>query len=200
MNKKIVYRILGVVIPVFITLIILAVYVFNQANVSRTEIGIISQTPQFELTSQNNEPFGNSDMTGHLNLVYFFFASCQGPCPILTANLKELYKQFDENEKIQFIGITVDPTNDSPEALKEYAIKNEIDVTNWKFLTGELETIQEISLKGFLLATDSFPTMHSTKVVLVDHLGRIRKYYDGLDMASLNVLKTNVRELIKEVK
>jgi len=199
-SRKIILRILGVAIPVLITLVFLSSYVFQQANQSRAELGIISQVPQFDLITQNNEPFSDKDMAGQLNLVYFFFSSCRGPCPIIVANMKELYNQFDENEKIQFIGITVDPTNDSAEALKEYAIENNIDVNNWKFLTGEMEKIQEISLNGFLLATDSFPTMHSTKIVLVDHLGQIRQYYDGLDMASLNVLKTNVRELIKEIK
>lgn len=198
-SKKTIGRIIGVVLPIFIFLIAGASFVIFKANSSRSDIQVIAALPAFELTTQDNQPFGTDQMKGKLNLVYFFFSSCQGPCPIITNNLVELSRQFGESDKIQFIGISVDPRTDTPEVLKAFADQYNLKSSNWKLLRGDIEKIEEISQKGFLLAADGLPMMHSTRVVLVDQNCNIRQYYDATDMASLNILKTNVRELIKEL-
>ncbi len=198
-SKKMVGRIIGVVVPIVLFLIVSASFVIYKANSSRSDLQIIAALPEFQLMTQDNELFGTKEMKGKLNLVYFFFSSCQGPCPIMTNNLVDISKKFGENDKIQFIGISVDPQRDTPEVLRAFANEYNLKSSNWKLLRGDIDRIEEISQKGFLLAADGFPMMHSTKVVLVDQNGNIRQYYDATDMASLNIMKTNVRELIKEL-
>ncbi len=52
-----------------------------------------------------------------------------------------------------------------------------------------------VSENGFMLAGD-LPTIHSTKLVLVDSDRKIRGYYDSFDEESLRLLTVHVRELL----
>jgi hypothetical protein len=52
-----------------------------------------------------------------------------------------------------------------------------------------------VSEEGFMLAGD-LPTIHSTKLILVDEDRKIRGYYDSFDEESLRLLTVHVRELL----
>jgi protein SCO1/2 len=75
-----------------------------------------------------------------LNLMY---ASCQGVCPVITANLVKARKLLPEAARAQvhFYSFTVKPEEDTPEKLREYA---EMHGTGpgWLFLTGSPEDIE----------------------------------------------------------
>lgn len=71
-----------------------------------------------------------------LNVVY---TSCKDACPLITRKLKEVRDALGEPlaRKVHFISISSDPEQDSPQALKVFAAKNEADDPNWTFLTGD---------------------------------------------------------------
>jgi len=70
-----------------------------------------------------------------LNVVY---TSCKDACPLITRKLKEVRDALGEPlaRKVHFISISSDPANDTPQALKTFAAKNQADDPNWTFLTG----------------------------------------------------------------
>jgi cytochrome oxidase Cu insertion factor (SCO1/SenC/PrrC family) len=71
-----------------------------------------------------------------LNVVY---TNCKDACPLITRKLKEVRAALGEPlaSKVHFISISSDPENDSPQALKAFAAKNEAADPNWTFLTGD---------------------------------------------------------------
>ena len=100
--------------------------------------------------------------------------------------LQRLLKSRSLGRGVRLVSFTVDPENDSPGVLNQYARRYEADPRKWKFLTGDRDEIWELSKKGFKLpvaenpADADMPIFHTSKFVLVDRLGRIRAYYDGL--------------------
>ena len=50
-----------------------------------------------------------------------------------------------------------------------------------------------------MLYADELPQGHAIKFILIDQNGKIRKYYDGTDKASMAVLRNDLNKLIKEI-
>lgn len=80
-------------------------------------------------------------------LINLMYATCEGACPIVTANLVRVYDTLkDRMGKDLFIhSMTVKPEEDDPKALKEFAEMHRALLPGWTFLTGDpydLETIR----------------------------------------------------------
>jgi protein SCO1/2 len=85
---------------------------------------------------------------GKMVVISFIFTSCKDFCPLTTARLAQVEEKLGERvgRDIFFYSITVDPENDSPEKLKEYADSFHVG-PGWKFVTGKLEDIRAINNK-----------------------------------------------------
>ncbi len=183
---------------VFFVLAVAALLVLNKARQSRAEVPVLGILPNFIFTERDGQPFGLADMKGKINVVDFIFTHCKGPCPVMAGKMSGFYKLYAGSDKVQFISISVDPQNDSLPVLREYAARQGVTDKRWVFLRAPLDSVVNLSENGFMIAADDLPGGHSTKFVLVDGQGRIRGYYDGLDDASLEILKTHIRELARE--
>ncbi|SYZ72606.1 Electron transport protein SCO1/SenC [Candidatus Zixiibacteriota bacterium] len=184
----------------FFVLAVAALLVLNKASQSRAEIPVLGQLPAFTFTAQDGQPFGRDNMMGKINVVDFIFTHCKGPCPVMASKMSNLYKLYAGSDKVQFISISVDPENDSLSILREYAARQGVTDNRWVFLRAPLDSVVQLSEKGFMIAADDLPAGHSTKFILVDGQGQIRGYYDGLDDASLEIMKTHIRELAQHMK
>ena len=78
-------------------------------------------------------------------VISFFYASCTQICPLATARLSELQDVLGDSvgREIFFYTISVDPENDTPERLKNYAEAMRAG-PGWLFLTGLPEDIKII--------------------------------------------------------
>jgi protein SCO1/2 len=73
----------------------------------------------------------------HIVVINSFFASCTGSCPIMSKTFLLLQSRLGERvgKDVILVSITVDPANDTPDALKAYA-KRMGARPGWYFLTG----------------------------------------------------------------
>lgn len=193
------FKFKGLILGIFgvFFLAVLALLVIEISNRSRAQIAVLKEVPPFEFTERDGTSFGKQEMMGKINIVNFFFTSCQGPCPFMNSKVAELYKKYSTTDKVQFISISVDPQRDSLNVLKKYAQKFGAVDRRWLFLRGDLKQVQELTEKGFLLGGE-LPNLHSTKLVLVDQAGFIRGYYSCYDEESLKLLTVHVRELLRK--
>jgi len=185
---------------VFFILAVMALLVINQARRSRAEIPILAQLPEFTFIQQNGQPFELINMKGKISVVDFIFTRCKGPCPIMATKMGELYNLYSGSEKVQFVSISVDPDNDSLPVLRDYAARQGVTDNRWVFLRAPIDSVINLSENGFKIAADDLPGGHTTRFILVDSKGRIRGYYDGLDNASLEIMKTHIRRLLQETR
>lgn len=154
--------------------------------------------PAFALTDQNGNAFGLEDLEDKVWVAKFFFTSCSGPCPIMSANMADIYTQFAEEESVHFVSVTVDPATDTPERLAEYAAVYDANPERWHFLTGDLDIISDLALEGFKLGSPDNPVHHADRMILVDRNGMIRGYYAGTEEEGLRRLSAAIEQLNQE--
>lgn len=86
--------------------------------------------------------FYSDVLKGKTVIVNAFFTTCTGVCPPMNRNLQKVQDAFGERigKDIFIVSISVDPANDTPERLKEYAARFRAR-TGWTFLTGAKENV-----------------------------------------------------------
>jgi protein SCO1/2 len=169
---------------------------FNECDVNETGQHFI---PDFKLTTHEGRMRGSEELNGKITIVDFFFTSCPSICPIMSKEMERVDDAFRNDKRVQIYSISIDPDYDSPEVLKDYAIRHNATPDKWFFLTGDKQEIYNLARCGFILPTidgmgepDDF--IHSDKFVLVDELGRIRGYYSGTDRDEVDrlILETKI--------
>ncbi|WP_441287791.1 SCO family protein [Sorangium sp. KYC3313] len=99
-----------------------------------------------ELVDQHGRAhrFYDGLLRGRKVLINFAFTSCKGVCPTMTANLARVQALLRaRGQAVTMLTITVDPENDTPAALKEYAAKFKAG-EGWYFLTGTPENVATV--------------------------------------------------------
>lgn len=159
---------------------------------------ILGQVKAFKLTNSEGAEFSSSELQGKVWLTNFFFTSCQGICPATIAELRKIYRQFDSQEALHFVSISVDAKTDTPQVIKEYAKTHEIESSRWHLLTGDPKEVDRISTESFMIGTFADPSIHSDRVVLVDKKGQIRGFFSSRHEEELAALKEGIVELLRE--
>jgi len=111
----------------------------------------------------------------------------------------------------KIVSFSVDPERDTPEKLLVYANTYGADPKYWNFLTGPLDEVTQIVVKGFKISMGKMPpegekipvgeifdVVHGEKFVLVDDRGQIRGYYDS-DSPGIEKLIIDLQSLLKKV-
>ncbi|WP_046755991.1 SCO family protein [Kordia jejudonensis] len=161
------------------------------------------KAPSFNLTNQLSSSVTEADFKDKIHVVDFFFTSCPTICPQMTNHLKLVEKVFMKEDRVAIISYSIDPKNDTPEQLKRYAKNYDIDNNKWTFLTGNSETIFELSKDYKVRAFDDSNDLgknliHDGTFVLVDGSQRIRGYYNGLEEMDTKRLIKDILTLLKE--
>lgn len=101
------------------------------------------------LVNQNGEKmrFYSDLLQGKTVIINSFFATCQGSCLPLLRNLQKVQEALGDRlgKDARIISISVDPSMDTPAALKSYADKLQAK-PGWYFLTGDKASV-EFALK-----------------------------------------------------
>lgn len=161
-------------------------------------IPVLGSITDFSLTAATGQPFHSADMTGKIWVADFIFTSCAGICPVMTRAMAELQETFSQNDNVQFVSISVDPTTDTPEVLTQYAQRHNADPAQWHFLTGEIDSIRSISTEIFKVGSLDDPINHSPRFILIDGAGNIRGFYMGTESQDVQRLSSDIERLLKE--
>src|SRR5699024_11335859 len=97
-----------------------------------------SEVGEFTAVNQDNEEVTNEDFSGEWRVADFVFTNCTTVCPPMTRNMSALQDTLDEkelNDKVQLVSFSVDPENDTHEALTEFSEEHNEDFTNWTFIS-----------------------------------------------------------------
>ena len=161
----------------------------------------------FELTNQLGDRVTlNGDLKGKIVVVDFFFISCSSICPKLTGNMKILQRAFKKNDTtVHLLSVSVNPEEDTVEALRAYADKYEVNHDHWWFLTGDRKVVYNLARNDLGLSIQPAnggldDLIHSEKLVLIDKDRYIRGYYNGLDTAELKRCADDIGMLSLEKK
>jgi protein SCO1/2 len=155
--------------------------------------------PAFSLTNQLGETVTEKTFENKIYIADFFFTTCPGICPKMTANMKVLQDAFLNDDDILLLSHSVTPETDSVPALKKYADSKGVINTKWHLVTGDRKEIYDLGRQSYFAEEDlgeektEDDFLHTENFVLIDENRHIRGIYSGLN-------KTAVQQLIADVK
>lgn len=144
---------------------------------------VIGPAPQFTLDSASGGKVALAGLRGKVLAVTFIFTTCTSTCPILTAKMVEIGRRLggDFGPRINFVAITVDPLNDTPDRLRDYATAHSADAPGWRFLTGKPDEVHAVLQRYGVYAKkgESGEVDHLFLTSLIDKAGLLRVQYLG---------------------
>lgn len=140
----------------------------------------------FKAVNQDGEQISFSDFKGKVWIADFIYTQCDSVCSPMTANMAKLQqKMAAKGINAQIVSFSIDPVNDKPAVLKNYADGVGAKYSNWNLLTGYKQNfIESFANKSFMAAaakqkgTNQF--VHSTYFYLVNKDGIVLQKYDGV--------------------
>jgi cytochrome oxidase Cu insertion factor (SCO1/SenC/PrrC family) len=153
--------------------------------------------PDFSLSDQSGRSFqSNEALKGKVWVANFVFTRCSGPCPRMTSQFRKLRDELKDPSELRMVSFTIDPANDTPEALATYGKSFGANPDKWYFLTGAQKDLNHLSHDVFRLSTIDGTLEHSSRFVLVDRESRIRGFYDSSDAEAMQKLASDVKGLL----
>ena len=158
----------------------------------------------FHLIDQEGKVFTEKDMANKICVVNFFFTSCPGICPKMTANMASLQDKFKTDDAILLVSHSVTPLKDSVAVLANYAQHKKVHYNKWRLLTGTKSEIYDLGRNYYFVEEDlgekkdTSVFLHTENFILIDKDRRIRGVYNGIDQSSITSLLEDIEVLEKE--
>ncbi len=194
------------------SLVIAAAFVFSLLGGSSPQAGDLSfpadalrtsfKPPEISLTSHTGEPVDLARLKGKVVLVTAVYASCPHTCPLILTQAKNAIAELDPTERrdLHVIGVTIDPSNDSPEVLAELAEMHDLTPPLYNLVTGDTAEVERV-LDDLGVARqyneETGQIDHANLFVLVDRSGRIA-YRFSLGENQQRWLVSGLRVLLHE--
>ena len=168
-------------------------------------IGYNHKIAPFAFTNQNGNKVTNKDYEGKIYVADFFFTTCQTICPKMTDNMVWLQDKIKDNPKVKLLSHSVFPNEDTVEVLKKYAKEKGVLDSKWNLVTGNQQEIYKIARQSYLVVKTGKPEelydmVHTENFVLVDQKGRIRGFYNGLNIDKTVKGEKNLTQLLEDIE
>ena len=158
--------------------------------------------PELSLTNQANEEIDLASLNGKVVVVTAMYASCPHTCPLIVAQSKRAIAALspEEREDLRFVGVTLDPANDSPEVLARLAGIQGLETPLYNLVTGPEDEVERV-LDDMGVARQRNPETgiidHANLFLLIDREGRLA-YRFGLGERQERWLTSALRVLLRE--
>ena len=170
--------------------IFLMLPVFLSIKEQKDEMVASYKGSKFSLKDVNNNTITEKSFEGQLTAIFFGFTNCPDICPMTLYNLDLVINELDEKKKEKFkvFFVSIDPTRDTPDAIKNYLDDFENKIFG---ITGDPKKIFLLSQSWGVLSEKIFTEdgnyliNHSSSVLLLrdgKYLDRISHHAAYIDM------------------
>jgi protein SCO1 len=137
-----------------------------------------------KLKDQEGWPLDTAKLRGRLVLVNFVYTGCSTVCPMQTRSLADMQRQLPPalRQRVHLLSVSLDPLQDTPQALKDFARRMGADLNGWTFATGRPRDTDRLATALRLYKPDPAvrkPDDHNTALWLIDAKGSVRMRYAG---------------------
>lgn len=161
--------------------------------------------PDFKLVNQQTDSINWKSYEGKI-LVLNLFYTTGNTYAVNFANkaMKAFEATYAHNKTVNFVGLSIDPSRDTPKVLSDYAAVLGAKAGKWDLLTGDSTTIYSLINKGLFidahreLQNGEQQFVYSNMFVLLDPQRRIRGYYEATSQEALSKLDDEIKVLITE--
>lgn len=164
--------------------------------------------PDFTLRDADGAVVGLSGLRDKVVILHFIYTSCPDVCPLHAeriAVVQAMVNQTPMKEQVQFVTITTDPANDTPEVLRNYGPAHGLDPANWTFLTTMPNQPEDATRRlaesyGHKFSrTDDGYQVHGVVTHVIDKGGQWRANFHGLKFEPVNLV-VFVNGLVNDVQ
>jgi protein SCO1/2 len=129
------------------------------------------RVPDFTLTDQDGETVTSAQLKGKPTVYAFVYSTCEDVCPAQVQTIRGALDQLDRDD-VQVVGVSVDPTNDTPKRAASFLLKQGM-TGRMRFLLGTREQLEPI-WKAFAVQPQQDNLEHSAHTILADADGMQR--------------------------
>ncbi|MFC4775556.1 SCO family protein [Paenibacillus sp. GCM10023252] len=174
----------------------MGIYLFIMNMEPKRTLPLNQPAPAFELTNLDGKQVSLESTNGKARIVYFYFANCPDVCPPTTYLLSQVQDKLEEDgslgKEAEILSITFDPERDTPEAVRKFADRLDVDTTKgWEFLRPATEDASMKLARDFGVSVikdeASAGYTHMNVITLVDKRGQIRKWINASAKEELTV-------------
>ncbi len=140
-------------------------------------------TVPYAFTNDRAHTVRLSEWRGKPLILTMEYSNCRFMCTTTFSKLKAIQTAADQkNIQIDFMIISLDPKNDTPQAWQQYRISRDVDRSNWHLLTGSEATTKEFAaLIGIKYWIMDEHILHDFKIVRLNAQGEIEKEITDYD-------------------
>jgi protein SCO1 len=162
--------------------------------------------PEFTLTDQDGATVTLRELhDGKALVLTFLYTSCPDVCPVITGTFAQAYDRLgDDQRKVSFAVITVDPERDTVERVHQY-LEAQGFSGKMSYLTGDRPSLERIWRAYFVgvmrepaKEREFYLVSHQNIVHLIDSQGRQRTLIQGWDFTAEQLLG-ELRPLMREI-
>ena len=162
------------------------------------------QLINFSLTDRTGRNVARSELDGKILVVDFLLTSCSLTCPVVNHCMAQIQQLTTNQPDVKLVSLTVDPRDDTVDALAKYGERFGADTNRWLLLTGDKTMLYDLIGNSFLARdlNDPFNYMpgnfvHTERIALVDPRGKLRGYFDGLNENTAAAVAVEINNLRK---
>jgi len=169
------------------------------------ELNNFHRISDFKFINQDAQTVTSKTFSNKLYVANFFFTRCPGICPKMKSQLYKVQQKFKANDNVMILSHSIQPSNDTVEILKDYALKNNVMSQKWHLVTGIRDEIYSIARNDYFANEDlgeyvsNQDFLHTENLILVDNNRRIRGIYNGLNKTSVSHLMVDIELLLTEM-
>jgi len=153
----------------------------NALEISQSALGRSLQ--DFKFYDSQGRPVSLSKYRGRPLLISMIFTSCHHVCPAITrhlANAVEAAREVLEEDSFQVITVGFDTAVDTPDAMRMFAARQNVDDPNWDFLSASAATVSGLVENiGFVYFPSPRGFDHINQVTVVDREGIVYRQVYG---------------------
>jgi protein SCO1 len=134
-------------------------------------------TVPYSFTDDRAQTVHLSEWRGKPLILTMEYSNCRFMCTTTFSKLKAIQAAADQKKlQLDFMIISLDPKNDTPQAWRQYRISRDVDRSNWHLLTGSEVTTKEFAaLIGIKYWYMDEHILHDFKIVRLNAKGEIEK-------------------------
>ena len=127
-----------------------------------------------------------AELKGKPQVVTMFFARCELACPVLVHDMKRIEAALPSalRGKVGFVLVSFDSERDTPEVLRHYRERQELNAADWTLLQGKPDDVLELgALLGIKFKKDARGQFaHSNVITVLNPAGEIVHQLNGLNL------------------
>jgi protein SCO1/2 len=99
------------------------------------------------LVDQDARPFVYADGRGRARVVSMFYTSCKYVCPLIIDTLLKTERELavGQRARLDVLLVSLDPDNDTPDALKRVADKRHLDTARWRLARADTIGVRRLA-------------------------------------------------------